>query len=106
MAPFILTAEMNPPSNDEQDFNLWYNEEHVPMVSKMPGYLRCQRYQAVLQEKLSTTPNRVSKYLTIHEVEDLAGFTSPEALASGDTEWTKEHMSKVEDFVMRGWKLI
>ena len=100
-APFLLVAEMDP-SEDEDDFNEWYNQEHVPMVAGMPGYVRCGRYEIVPDESASDTAR---KYLTIHEVQDLNGFTGPEARASGLTEWAKKHMSQVKGFKMTGWKI-
>lgn len=90
------------PSEDENDFNNWYNQEHVPMVADMPGYVRCGRYE-IVQDESASQP--APKYFTIHEVQDLNGFTSPPALASGATEWTKKHMSQVKGFKMTGWKL-
>lgn len=101
-APFLLIAEMDP-SEDEDDFNDWYNQEHVPMVADMPGYVRCRRYQIVSDEGASEP---ACKYLTIHEVQDLNGFLSPPAIASGATSWAQKHMSQVKGFKMTGWKLL
>lgn len=100
-APFLLIAEMDP-SEDEDDFNEWYNQEHVPMVAEMLGYVRCGRYE-IVTEGSALKPAR--KYFTIHEVQDLNGFTGPEARASGVTKWTQKHMSQVKGFKMTGWKL-
>merc|ERR1712070_1367267 len=101
-APFLLIAEMDP-SEDEDDFNDWYNQEHVPMVADMTGYVRCRRYQIVSDEGASEP---ACKYLTIHEVQDLNGFLSPPAIASGATSWAQKHMSQVKGFKMTGWKLL
>lgn len=92
------------PSPDEEDFNKWYNEEHIPMVAKMPGYYYGLRYENTAAE--ATKAKRMSQYLTIHGVEDLNGFASPEARASGDTVWTKKHVGQMKGLRMRGWKLI
>lgn len=73
------------------------------MVSGMAGYVRSGRYEILPAE----SPARSAcKYLTIHEVQDLNGFMSPPALASGETAWTKKQMSQVNGFKMTGWKLV
>ena len=100
-AAFLLTAEMDPPT-DEHDFNAWYDQEHVPMVAKMAGYVRCRRYIVATDE--CVVGEHIPKYLTIHEVNDLNGFAGPEARASGSTEWTRKNMSQMKSFHMRGWK--
>ncbi|THW81308.1 hypothetical protein D6D18_08887 [Aureobasidium pullulans] len=112
-APFLLTASMTPLPANEEDFNDWYDEEHVPMVSQMAGYLRCRRCvsalvaeEGVAMEEQQQQQRQQPKYFTIHEVEDLAGFAGPEARASGETEWTKKHMAQLKGFEMRGWELI
>jgi hypothetical protein len=42
----LLVAMMNPPA-DEDAFNAWYDEEHVPLRLGVPGFLSGRRYQAV-----------------------------------------------------------
>ena len=48
----------------DAEFNDWYNQEHVPDMLKMPGYLNAGRYEA-----LKGGP----RYLAVYELE------SPEA---------------------------
>jgi hypothetical protein len=45
----------------EEEFNRWYNEEHMPHLLKVPGFLSGGRYRA-----LKGGP----KYLTMYELED------------------------------------
>ena len=42
----LLVAFMNPPA-DEDAFNAWYDEEHVPLRLGVPGFLSARRYRAV-----------------------------------------------------------
>ncbi|MBV9323365.1 MAG: hypothetical protein JO352_06215 [Chloroflexi bacterium] len=42
----LLVAFMNPPA-DEDAFNAWYDEEHVPLRMGIPGFLNGRRYKAV-----------------------------------------------------------
>ncbi len=64
----------------EEDFNRWYNEEHVPERLGCPGFLNARRFVA-----LEGSP----KYLALYDLE------SPEVLDSDDykrltagTPWT------------------
>lgn len=42
---FLINA-MNIAPEHEHDFNAWYDEEHVPALSKVPGTLLARRYMA------------------------------------------------------------
>jgi hypothetical protein len=46
----LLVAFMNPPADDEDGFNAWYDEEHVPNRLALPGFLGAWRYRAVAGE--------------------------------------------------------
>jgi len=41
----LLVAMMNPPA-DEDAFNAWYDEDHVPLRLGVPGFLSGRRYRA------------------------------------------------------------
>jgi hypothetical protein len=41
----LLVAMMNPPA-DEDAFNAWYDEEHVPLRLGVPGFVSARRYKA------------------------------------------------------------
>ena len=64
-------------SNFEDELTQWYNEEHINMLSKIPGWLRSRRYVLVdstyrgtsqeMTEKCKPPP----KFLAVHEYEKL-----------------------------------
>ncbi|THW27293.1 hypothetical protein D6D23_02979 [Aureobasidium pullulans] len=85
---------MTPLPANEEDFNDWR------CVSASVAE------EGVAIEEQQQQQREQTKYFTIHEVEDLAGFSGPEARASGETEWTKKHMAQLKGFEMRGWELI
>jgi hypothetical protein len=65
----------------EEEFNRWYNEEHLPERRACPGFLSGRRFVAVEGEP---------KYLALYDLEN------PEVLQSepyrkifGPSEWTK-----------------
>jgi hypothetical protein len=53
----------------DEEFNKWYDEEHVPeKVGRVPGFLRARRYKS-----LEGRPN----YLCIYELEDVSVVDDP-----------------------------
>ena len=57
------------PADKEEDFNRWYNEEHLAELLAIPGVLRAARYEAV-----SGSP----KYLAAYELSDPEVRDTPE----------------------------
>ena len=78
----LLLLYADVPAEMEDDFNRWYNEEHLEERLSVPGFLSAARYEAV-----SGSP----KYLACYELE------SPEVMQSeayfkqrdNPTEWSK-----------------
>ncbi len=42
---FIVRVDVDP--KDEERFNEWYNTEHIPTMTKVPGVLGANRYCSV-----------------------------------------------------------
>ncbi|WIQ49534.1 hypothetical protein HDL87_02895 [Bordetella pertussis] len=47
MTKALLLAMMTPPGDLEEEFNEWYDTEHFPRLSTVPGFDRSSRYVAV-----------------------------------------------------------
>lgn len=47
MSNALLLAMMTPPADLEEEFNEWYDTEHFPRLSTVPGFERSSRYVAV-----------------------------------------------------------
>lgn len=58
----LLVAMMNPPA-DEDAFNAWYDEEHVPLRLGVPGFISARRYRA--------TDGDGPRYLALYDLESL-----------------------------------
>ena len=43
----LLMVYCEVPAKYEEEFNAWYNEEHIPERLSIPGVLSAARYQAV-----------------------------------------------------------
>ena len=70
----ILVVMMEVDQGHEEDFNRWYNDEHLPERLEIPGYVSARRFK--LEEG-----EGVLQYLCIWEMEDAspwkASYTKP-----------------------------
>jgi hypothetical protein len=73
---YVVAVNMEPEWEDE--INRWYNEEHLPALLGVPGYLGARRYRAVEGEP---------KYLNYYEIASMDAFRSPERSRAIDTPW-------------------
>ncbi len=79
-ALLMVWAEV--PPEKEEDFNRWYNEEHLAERLSLPGFLGAARYEAV-----SGGP----KHLACYELESAKVLESPEyrRVMEKPTQWTR-----------------
>ena len=62
MSPVILVGRMSVPEELEEKFNKAYNTERLPEATKIPGYIRARRWEAVMG---------APEYSTVHEMESM-----------------------------------
>ncbi|KAH7379729.1 Alpha/Beta hydrolase protein [Cadophora sp. MPI-SDFR-AT-0126] len=74
-----------PGEEPKKEVEKWYQEEHVPMLSKVPGWLRTRRFVTS-----SIDPNAPVDYLALHEYKPQNGLGGPEFQAAVSTPWAKE----------------
>ena len=43
----LMLVFVDVPSEHEEEFNEWYNTEHLQELMSVPGILNCARYEAV-----------------------------------------------------------
>lgn len=87
----LVMMDINP--EDEEDFNRWYDEEHVPERKAIPGFLTGRRYRAV---------EGGPKYLALYEMESPEVLDSPAyryVAGEGRSEWTKRVTGKAKNLV-------
>lgn len=75
---YIVTADVEP--EWEEDFNRWYDEEHVPALLKVPGYRSGTRWVAVEGEP---------KYMAFWEIDSMEAYLSKEHDEAVNTPWTE-----------------
>ena len=79
----LLLVMADVPEDKEEEFNRWYNEEHLADVTSVPGVLNGARYEAV---------QGGPKYLAIYELETASVYAEQEGFrrfATHPSEWSK-----------------
>jgi hypothetical protein len=74
----------------EEEFNRWYNEEHIPTLLKVPG---------VLWAKRAINTGKGPKYIAVYEHENIDVQNSEAYRKAAQTEWTRRiepHLLKRE----------
>jgi hypothetical protein len=64
----VLFSEMTPGASWEDEFNHWYDTEHIPPRMGAPGFTSAQRYRNV----------DGPAYLAIYDLEDKGALATPE----------------------------
>jgi hypothetical protein len=62
----VLFSEMTPGAEFEDEFNRWYDEEHIPIRMGCNGFVSAQRYRR----------DEAADYLAIYELSDLGALSS------------------------------
>jgi hypothetical protein len=96
-APWLYLVYTDIPDDVVDEYNEWYDHEHLPRLVTVPGVLRARRYTAV-----SGNP----RYLTAYELADPGAFESPEGLQARKTPWTAKMRSLFHNTRRRMCRLI
>ena len=106
--PYASIVEVDVKPEGEEEFNRWYDEEHIPMVTKVPGWLRSRRFVLLQSGAIGAeaTDAKPLKYLAIHEWEIPPQYESAEMKAAMATEWSKKVMGNILSFRRRRLRLL
>jgi hypothetical protein len=75
----LILSSMDIEASVEEEFNDWYNTEHIPVLAKLPGMLAARRFRA----------HRGSpRYVALYHVADLAIYALRTWYSVNDTPWT------------------
>ncbi|KAI5835377.1 hypothetical protein K523DRAFT_336659 [Schizophyllum commune Tattone D] len=87
-AKYLTFRAITPADGAEGEFNKWYDEEYIGMMSKAPTWQSSARFRL----HCTSTPEREApKYLAIHEWEDAkAAMASEEYKAALSTPWREK----------------
>jgi hypothetical protein len=74
---------MNVAPEAEADFNAWYDEEHIPRLSAVPGCLAARRFKI-----LSATSEGKHRYVALYHLESAEVCSSKAWKEAAETAWT------------------
>ncbi len=83
-APWIYIVHTDIPADIVDEYNQWYDEEHLPRLVTVTGVHRARRYICEGQSP---------KYLTAYSLANPDAFESPEGLIARKTPWTAKMRS-------------
>jgi hypothetical protein len=83
--PWLYIVHTDIPADVVDDYNAWYDQEHLPRLVTVPGVDRARRYVA--------TGELRPRYLTAYDLSINDAFESPQGLAARKTPWTERMRS-------------
>ncbi len=78
-AQFIAIGDA--PPEHEEEFNRWYDEEHLLLLSQVPGVLRARRF---------FDPNGKPRYAALYDLADESVPQHPDWQAAVRTQWVRK----------------
>jgi hypothetical protein len=76
----LIISAMDVDACAEEEFNDWYNTEHMPVLSTLPGMLAARRFRA---------HHGRPSYIALYHVSELSIYAKPSWTAVNETAWTK-----------------
>jgi len=112
LAPTTLVAvSVDVPPEHEAEFHKWYDEEHVPLLSKVPGWLRSRRYILADSGVSGALPGASAaykpplKFLAVHDYSSPDGLNGPEWKTATSTPWRNKVFENVKGIERRIFKV-
>lgn len=87
-ANYVLSVRLGIPADKEDDFNQWYNIDHVPALVGVPGVRGARRFQSVEGEP---------KYLAVYEMDNPNVPKTAEWDKARNTEWSGRMRPHLKD---------
>ncbi|KAK4994105.1 hypothetical protein LTR66_005790 [Elasticomyces elasticus] len=102
----VVTVAMEPAEGGDEEFDEWYNKQHLDMLSMCRGYQQTTRYKLVTglleaEEKEPTPP----RYMAIHEY-GTTELPADQIKQVVSTEWSKKIIGEAKTFDRNVWELI
>lgn len=80
-----VSLSLHPGKDKVEELAKWYKEEHIPLLSKVPGWKRTRRFVTS-----SIEPKDEIEYLALHEYAPVNGLGGPEFQAAVTTKWNDQ----------------
>ncbi|KAH7112825.1 alpha/beta hydrolase-like protein [Dendryphion nanum] len=92
MVSVLLTLHPDDNSKNETELKNWYEQEHVPLLQKVPGWRRTRRF---VTSYLDLEAGRAKQFLALHEYAPENGLAGAEFKAATSTKWNNEMYENV-----------
>lgn len=89
----LLVASMNVDPAAEAEFNAWYDTEHLPRLTAVPGVLSGRRY------RVSDTESE-RRYLSLYHLTDVSVSRGEAWAKASYTPWTERMRPDLRDFLV------
>jgi hypothetical protein len=98
---FMAVGLQPKPGSDltDEEYNRWYEEEHIPLLAKVPGWLRSTRWMlkdAHGKDMAEVDKSKVPRFLAIHEWESKESLVTKEMKVATTTEWRARVMGSID----------
>lgn len=87
----LLLNALNVATEIEDDFNAWYDEEHIPALLGVPGTLAARRYRS------GEDPDGSHRYVAIYHLESPDVARSDAWKTAVDTPWSERMRPHLQD---------
>ena len=87
IANILYSVAFAVPDQWSDEFDDWYEKEHIPMIYKCEHWAMTKRYRIIQKDSASTTG---STHLALHYLTDAAGLDAPELKAARHTPWRNQ----------------
>ena len=74
----VILVSMNVDPGREDEFNDWYNTEHIPHFNRLAGVIAARRFRAIEGDP---------RYVALYHVENTAIYATPGWMAANQTPW-------------------
>ncbi|MFG1358234.1 hypothetical protein [Xanthobacter pseudotagetidis] len=80
-APVVNSIWFDVPPDGEDEFDAWYDTEHIPLLMRSPDWLMVRRFAVAARDPFAATR------LSLHYIAREAALASPERQAARATPW-------------------
>lgn len=102
-APWMYIVHTDIPDHIVDEYNEWYDREHLPRCAGIPGVLRARRYMST---GIAGGGNLNPRYLTAYEMNSADVWESPAAQLARKTPWTEKMRSLFSNTRRAYYKLV
>ncbi|MBI3964965.1 MAG: hypothetical protein HY329_04950 [Chloroflexi bacterium] len=93
----LLVAMLVPRPDREEEFNAWYDTEHLPALKSIPGFLSARRFRALEGEP---------RYLALYDVADYSVFGGEAYKTKRESPWADRIRSQLASRVRNVYERI